>query len=108
MRVGHGEVVEQRPQPVVDQFAAEMDHFSLCVLEGTAPHTPGEEGLRDMRIITAIYEAARSGETVPLTPVRKALLTGERPAAPSREDGNGRRSGHAASTLSAVWRSELK
>jgi len=66
MRVGHGNVVERRPQRVVDHFAAEMDHFSQCVLEGTAPLTPGEEGLRDMRIIAAIYEAARSGETVPL------------------------------------------
>jgi len=67
MRVGRGSVVEQRPQRVVDHFAAEMDHFSQCVLEGTAPLTPGEEGLRDMRIIAAIYEAARSGETVPLS-----------------------------------------
>jgi glucose-fructose oxidoreductase len=67
MRVGRGEVVEQRPQRVVDHFAAEMDHLSRCVLDGTEPLTPGEEGLRDMRVIAAIYEAARSGETVALS-----------------------------------------
>jgi predicted dehydrogenase len=47
-----------------DQFALEMDHFSHCNLEDKASHTPGEEGLRDHRIMEAIYEAARMGRTV--------------------------------------------
>ncbi|WP_263377152.1 hypothetical protein [Granulicella aggregans] len=32
-----------------DQFAAEMDHFSLCLQKGLSPHTPGEEGLQDQK-----------------------------------------------------------
>jgi hypothetical protein len=28
------------------------------------PHTPGEEGMQDMRLIGAIYPAARSGEVI--------------------------------------------
>lgn len=50
---------ELRLEPV-NQFAAEMDHFSECVLNNQEPRTPGEMGLADMRIITAIHEAART------------------------------------------------
>ena len=48
----------------VDHFAAEMDHFSDSVLNGTARRTPGEMGLADMRIVVAIHEAARTGRIV--------------------------------------------
>ena len=41
-----------------------MDHMSQCVMENKTPLTPGEEGLRDLKLITAIYEAAGSGKTV--------------------------------------------
>ena len=51
-----------------DQFAAEMDHFSLCVQQNLKPHTPGEEGLQDQRITDAIYESARTGRAVKLQP----------------------------------------
>ncbi|MDY3560431.1 Gfo/Idh/MocA family oxidoreductase [Gemmata sp. JC673] len=47
----------------VDHFAAEMDHFSECVLANKAPRTPGEEGLADMRVIEAIDEATKTGRT---------------------------------------------
>lgn len=47
-----------------NQFAAEMDHMASAVKDGTPIKTPGEEGLQDMRIIAAIYEAAESGRTV--------------------------------------------
>ncbi|WP_406855688.1 Gfo/Idh/MocA family oxidoreductase [Alsobacter sp. KACC 23698] len=50
--------------PQVNQFAAEMDHFAECVAEDKQPSTPGEEGLADMRVITALYEAIRTGGTV--------------------------------------------
>jgi len=64
MRVQHGNVFEERELPVVDHFAVEMDHLSGCVMENKEPLTPGEEGLRDLKIMMAIYEAARSGKTV--------------------------------------------
>ena len=47
-----------------DQFALEMDHFAECILQRKTPHTPGEEGLKDHRIMEAIYESARTGQMV--------------------------------------------
>jgi len=47
----------------------ELDHLADCVLKRRQPHTPGEEGLQDMKLIAAIYEAAASGTTVKLAPV---------------------------------------
>jgi predicted dehydrogenase len=52
--------------PEIDQFAAEMDDFAQCILENRPTRVPGEEGLRDMKIITAIYESAHSGKVVSL------------------------------------------
>jgi hypothetical protein len=36
------------------------------VIENKQPMTPGEEGLRDLKIMTAIHEAAQSGKTLRL------------------------------------------
>jgi predicted dehydrogenase len=54
-----------------DQFAAEMDHFSECILENKRPFTPGEEGLQDQKIMEAIYQSAREGRPVKLAGVNK-------------------------------------
>jgi predicted dehydrogenase len=66
MRVRRGNVLEERSLPQRDHFALEMDHLSQCVLDGQDPLTPGEEGLRDLKLMMAIYEAARSGRTLGL------------------------------------------
>lgn len=47
-----------------NQFAAELDYMAECVLTDKAPRTGGEEGLRDIRLIQAIYESARTGRRV--------------------------------------------
>jgi predicted dehydrogenase len=52
--------------PAPDLFAAEMDDFARCILEDRPSKVSGEEGLRDVRIMTAIYEAARTGRAVTL------------------------------------------
>jgi predicted dehydrogenase len=52
--------------PQVDQFAAEMDDFADCIMNNKPSRVPGEEGLRDLKIITAIYESIRTGQTVKL------------------------------------------
>ena len=67
MRASRPGALEERSQRVVDHFAAEMDHLSECVLDDREPLTPGEEGLRDLTIMMAIYEAAKSGKTVKLS-----------------------------------------
>jgi predicted dehydrogenase len=66
MRVSKGGSIDEVLHPQIDHFGAEMDHMSECVMENKTPLTPGEEGLRDLTIITAIYEAAKSGQTVKL------------------------------------------
>jgi len=48
------------------QFAAEMDDFAQCILNHQPTRVPGEEGLRDVKIMMAIYESARTGKTVSL------------------------------------------
>lgn len=50
---------EQLGQP--NQFTTEIDHFSRCVAEDRTPHTPGEEGLADVRIIEQLYASAGAG-----------------------------------------------
>jgi predicted dehydrogenase len=53
--------------PQRDHFALEMEHMSDCVMNNKDPLTPGEEGLKDIRIITAIYEAGRTAKAVKLS-----------------------------------------
>lgn len=53
--------------PQIDQFAAEMDDFAQCILQNRPTRVPGEEGLRDVKIMRAIYESARTGKTVQLS-----------------------------------------
>jgi predicted dehydrogenase len=53
--------------PDIDQFAAEMDDFAQCILENRPTKVPGEEGLRDEKIMMAIYQAARNDKTEELS-----------------------------------------
>lgn len=53
------------PKPAANQFVGMLDHLSECVLTGAEPIVPGEEGLRDLRVIEAIYRSAREGRAVP-------------------------------------------
>lgn len=66
MRVHRDGVTEERSLPALDHFALEMDHMSECVMQNKEPLTPGEEGLRDLKIIMAVYSAAKTGKTVKL------------------------------------------
>lgn len=50
----------------LDQFALEMEDFAKCILENRPTRVPGEEGLRDIKIMMAIYESARTGRAVTL------------------------------------------
>ena len=62
------DVVSEPSIEAKNQFAAEMDHMALCVRNDVQPHTPGEEGLQDQRVVEAIYESARTGKAVKLSP----------------------------------------
>ena len=50
------------------QFPRQFDHFAAAILDGTELLTPAEMGLRDMRLIEAIYASAREGRPLSLNP----------------------------------------
>lgn len=50
------------------QFARQLDHFAAAIRDNAAIITPGEMGLRDLRLIEAIYASAEQGRTIRLAP----------------------------------------
>ena len=42
------------------QFVREADHFAECILQNKEPKTAGEEGLKDMKLMTSIYRSCNS------------------------------------------------
>ncbi|WEF31498.1 Gfo/Idh/MocA family protein [Pseudoduganella chitinolytica] len=56
---GRGSEITPAPGPGATQWAGQLDHLAQCVLTNRTPIVPGEEGLRDLRIIEAIYQSAR-------------------------------------------------
>lgn len=74
-RVGMAGGVEQRRWASKNQFALEMDAFAEAIAHDRIPLTPGEEGLQDMKVIEAIYQAAASGSIVRMTPSEKLDIT---------------------------------
>lgn len=52
----------------IDQFAAELDYFSKCVLKDLAIKPNADEGRRDVRVIEAIYKSVRTGKPISLHP----------------------------------------
>ena len=64
-----GSVVETHQGPLnfgpyVNQQALQMDDFAQCVRAGRESRVPGEMGRRDLVIVEAIYQAARTGKRV--------------------------------------------
>ena len=49
------------PAPASQQ-ALHMDDFAECIWNGRESEVNGEMGRRDLKIITAIYESARTGK----------------------------------------------
>jgi len=52
--------------PEINQQAVQMDDFAVCVKENKKSRVPGEMGLRDVKILNAIYQSMHSGERVEL------------------------------------------
>ena len=48
--------------PQINQQAAQMDDFALCISSGKSTRVPGEEGWKDMKVIDAIYRSITSGK----------------------------------------------
>ncbi len=47
--------------PIINQQAAQMDHVANAILENKPMLVPGEEGLRDMIVVDAIYKSIATG-----------------------------------------------
>lgn len=62
---------QERSFKAGDQFGAEILYFSDCIITGREPEPSGEEGLADVRIISAIYESAKTGQPVKLEPFER-------------------------------------
>lgn len=56
----------QLNQSIENQQAKQMDDDALAIIEQRAVLVPGEEGLRDVRIVMAIQQSASTGEPVEL------------------------------------------
>ena len=55
--------------PPVNQQARQLDEQALSIIENTPMRVPGEEGLRDLRVVEAIYQsAAEAGRRVEVQP----------------------------------------
>jgi len=65
-RDGREHEITPPPGPARTQFAGQLDHLVECIASGREPIVSGEEGLRDMRIIDAIYRSAREGRRIQL------------------------------------------
>src|SRR5581483_3395928 len=61
-----GGASEERSFAKSDQFGAEIDYFSDCILQGREPEPSGEEGLIDVQIVRAAYRSCESGRAIPL------------------------------------------
>jgi glucose-fructose oxidoreductase len=60
-RTSDGKLLDQ---PIDNQQARQMDDDARAILDGTDVLVPGEEGLRDIRIVQAIMAAAASGAPI--------------------------------------------
>jgi predicted dehydrogenase len=64
---GYGELDGYTPKgpmniPNIIQQAAQMDDFAQCVRQNKQSRVPGEEGLKDMKVVDAIYRSLDSGK----------------------------------------------
>jgi len=55
-------------QPIVTHQTVQMDEMSAIILQGKQPEVPvdGEEAVKDLKIIDAIYEACKTGKKIEL------------------------------------------
>ncbi|WP_317168008.1 Gfo/Idh/MocA family oxidoreductase [Spirosoma taeanense] len=57
----------------VPQQARQMDAFADCILNNKPTSVPGEMGMRDVQLIEAIFQAAKTGKRVSTQGAKKVL-----------------------------------
>jgi predicted dehydrogenase len=53
--------------PPSEEFHLELDHLANCIRSNREPQPDGVTGMRDVAVMEAIYQAARTGRPVPIT-----------------------------------------
>jgi len=61
---GFGTVMKEYNLPPRDTYAAEVEHFSECIMQNKKPEIDGLEGMRDLQVVKAAYKSANEGKTV--------------------------------------------
>lgn len=64
MWLQQGRTVEEIVLPVCDQYTIQGDLFSLAILNGTPVPTPIEDAVSNMRVIEAVFAAARENRWI--------------------------------------------
>jgi predicted dehydrogenase len=59
--------------PKHDQFAAELSHFSECIIKNKKPISSGEEGLIDIKIIEALILSIDLGSPIEMEEMNKKM-----------------------------------
>ncbi|MEL6255205.1 MAG: Gfo/Idh/MocA family oxidoreductase [Bacteroidota bacterium] len=62
-RTSDGKELNQR---IPNQQAKQMDEDAMAIKDNTEVMVPGEEGMRDIRIVEAIYQSAKDGKRIAL------------------------------------------
>ena len=62
---------------ILDEFALELDAFADCIRRQRDPEPNGEEGLRDVAVMQAIYRAARENRVVPMEESQKSKVNSQ-------------------------------
>ncbi len=52
--------------PTENQYVTEFEHFSRCLIDGTAPRFGPEDAVRQMGVIDAVLRSIRSGQAEPV------------------------------------------
>ena len=62
----------EKKYKIMNEVALELDAFAECVRRNREPEPNGAQGLRDVAIMQAIYQAAREARPVPIPPMPAA------------------------------------
>ena len=63
---GQNDKIISTPSPY--RFVMQFNEFSECVLSGKNPEFPPEDGMKNTRVIEAMYESAATGKVIEIWP----------------------------------------
>ena len=66
-RIRNDEVGQRKIIPGADEYRLMVEHFSDTIIYGTSPSVSIRDSIRNMRVLDALAESARSGRMVPVS-----------------------------------------